>query len=78
MLINITNDLLGTKTAECNEIIMSNIKMMMMNMKAAMQLLKKRALRIIPDNVNLDHVKCTHLSATVSIVDIIFTDTIKV
>ena len=43
MFISITKELLGIKTAECNEIIMSNIKiLMMMNMKAAMQLLKKR------------------------------------
>ena len=45
--------------AECNEIIMLNIKLMI-NMKAAMQLLKKRYLRIIFD-INLDHAKCTHL-----------------
>ena len=40
MLISITKELSGTKTAECNEMIMSNIKSMM-NMKAAMQVLRK-------------------------------------
>ena len=33
MFISITKELLGTKMAECNETIMSNIKLMM-NMKA--------------------------------------------
>ena len=41
MFISITKELPGTKTAECNEITMPNI-MLMMNVKAAMQLLKKR------------------------------------
>ena len=42
MYISITKELLGTKMTESNEIIMSNIKLMM-NMNATMQLLKKRS-----------------------------------
>ena len=41
MYISITKELPGTKMAESNEIIMSDIKLMM-NMNTAMQLLKKR------------------------------------
>ena len=41
MYISITKELPGTKMAESNEIIMSNIKLMM-NMNTVMQLLKKR------------------------------------
>ena len=42
MYISITKELPGTKIAESNQIITSKIKLMMY-MKAAMQLLKKRS-----------------------------------
>ena len=41
MSISITKELLGAKTAECNEIIIFNIKLIM-NIKAPIQLLKKK------------------------------------
>ena len=53
--------------ADCNEIIMWSIEMIM-NMKAAVQLFNKNY--IAKKCFNLNHFKCTHLSSTIWIVDI--------
>ena len=56
MLTNILIELLRTKMGECNEIRMSNIKLMM-HIKATMSFLKRIKKSGVYDIINLNHTK---------------------
>ena len=63
MLTSIIIELSGTKMGECNEIRMSNIRLMM-HMKATMQLFKKNQEEFMMLSI-LITLKCSRLSAAI-------------
>ena len=69
MFMSIIKELLETKMAECNTICQTSNWWWLWMQQCSFS-------KSVSDNIDLNHTKYTHLSATIWIVDIIITDTV--